>query len=210
MGETPVFFDMVPQRSLVSTCRKSVTIPTSGLEKRHVTVVLTAAADGFILPPILIFRGKANLTIKYIIVAPESFVTVTQEKAWMNESLMFTQFEKVWKTYAKEKQKELRFDRPFMVYDAFKAHKTDNVKVLLAKNNTNLALVAASCTSKCQPLDMYINKSFKGALSNFWKGYVASIVTNLTETEKQRESFKLTSPSRQDIVNWILEGINYL
>ena len=67
MGETPVFFDMVPERSLVSTCRKSVTIPTSGLEKRHVTVVLTVAANGFILPPILIFRGKANLTIKYII-----------------------------------------------------------------------------------------------------------------------------------------------
>ena len=95
-----------------------------------------------------------------------------------------------------------------MVYDAFKAHKTDNV--LLAKNNTNLALVAAGCTSKCQPLDMYINKSFKGVLHNFWKGYVASIVTNLTETEKQRESFKLPSPLRQDIVNWIFEGINYL
>ena len=31
------------------------------------TVVLTVAADGFILPPILIFRGEANLTIKYII-----------------------------------------------------------------------------------------------------------------------------------------------
>ena len=34
---------------------------------------------------------------------------------------------------------------------------------------------------------------------------------NLTETEQQRENFKLPSPSRQDNVNWISEeGINYL
>ena len=37
-----------------------------------------------------------------------------------------------------------------------------------------------------------------------------NIVTKLTETEQQRESFKLPSPSRQDIVNWTAEGINYL
>ena len=139
---------MVPERSLVPTGRKFVAIPTSGSKKRHVTVVLTVAADGFILPPILIFRGKTNLTIKDIIVAPEGFVTVTQEKAWMHESLMFTWFEKVWQTYAKEKQ-ELGFDRSFVVYDDFKTHKIAHVKVLLTKNNTNLELVPAGCTSKC-------------------------------------------------------------
>ena len=31
-----------------------------------------------------------------------------------------------------------------------------------------------------------------------------------SETKQQLESFKLPSPSRQDIVNWIAEGINYL
>ena len=121
----------------------------------------------------------------------------------MYESLMFTWFEKIWQTYAREKQKELVFERSFMVYDAFKAHKTDNVKVLLATNNTNLVL-APACINAC------INKPFKGVLSNFWEDYVTNIVTNLTETEQQRESFKLPLPSRQDTVNWIAEGINYL
>ena len=64
--------------------------------------------------------------------------------------------------------------------------------------------------TKCQPLDVCINNSFKGALRNFWEDYDANIVTNLTETEQQRESFKLLSPSREDVVNWIAEGINYL
>ena len=58
---------------------------------------------------------------------------------------------------------------------------------------------------------MCINKPLKGVLRNFWEDYVAKIITNLTETEQQRKSFKLLSPSRQDIiVNLIAEGINDL
>ena len=79
-----------------------------------------------------------------------------------------------------------------MVYVAFKAHKTDNVKVLLETNNSNLVLVPVGCSSKCQPLDVCINKSFTGILRNFWEDCVANIVTILTETEQQHKSFKLT------------------
>ena len=45
------------------------------------TVVLTVAADGFILPT-MIFQGKTNQTI-IDIEAPEGFLIITQEKAWM-------------------------------------------------------------------------------------------------------------------------------
>ena len=77
MDEAPVFFHMVPERSLVQKGQKSVTIRTSGSEKKRVTVFLTVAADRFILPPMIIFRSKTNQTIK----ASEGFVIVTQEKA---------------------------------------------------------------------------------------------------------------------------------
>ena len=43
--------------------------------------------------------------------APEGFVIVTQEKAWMDESLMFIWFDQVWKSYAEKKQKELDLNR---------------------------------------------------------------------------------------------------
>ena len=66
----PAFFDMVPEKSLVQKGQKWVTIITSGSEKRHVTVILIVAADGFILPPMIIFRGKTNQIIKDI-EAPE-------------------------------------------------------------------------------------------------------------------------------------------
>ena len=144
MNETPVFFDMVPEKSLVKKGQKSVTIRTSGSEKRHVTAVLPVAADGFILPLMILFQGKTNQTIKDM-EAPESFVTVTQERTWMDESLVFIWFDQVWKTYAEKKQKELDFKRSLMVYDAFKAHATDEMKAVLSINSSNLTM----CTSKC-------------------------------------------------------------
>ena len=97
-----------------------------------------------------------------------------------------------------------------MVYDAFKAHTTDEMKAVLSINSTNLIMVPPGCTSKCQPLDVCINKPFKGVLRNCWEDYVADIVTNLSEEEKNSEKFKLPLPSRQAIVNWVAEGFSYL
>ena len=65
-----------------------------------------------------------------------------------------------------------------MVYDAFKTHKTDNVKELLAIND-NLALGPVACKSKYQPLDVCINKPFEGVLRNFWEDCVANIFANV-------------------------------
>ena len=114
---------------------------------------------------------------------------------------MFISFDQVWKSYAEKKQKELDFNRSLMLYDAFKAHKTDEMKAVLSINSTNLIMVPPGCTSKCHPLDVCIYKPFKGVLRNCWEDYVADIVTNLSEEEQNSEKFKLPSPSRQAIVN---------
>ena len=71
MVETSWFFDMVPENTMVQKVQESVTIWTSSSEKRHVTVALTVATDGFI-------RCKTNQTIK-IIEASESFVIGIKE-----------------------------------------------------------------------------------------------------------------------------------
>ena len=51
MDETPKIFEMLLERSLLLTSKKSVTVQTSGSEKKHETIVLTVAADGFMLLP---------------------------------------------------------------------------------------------------------------------------------------------------------------
>ena len=97
-----------------------------------------------------------------------------------------------------------------MVYDAFKAHTTEEMKAVLSINSTNLIMLPSGCTSKCQSVDVGINKPFKGLLRNYWEDCVADIVTNLSEEEQNSEKFKLPSPSRQAIVNWVAEGFSYL
>ena len=56
-----------------------------------------------------------------------------------------------------------------MLYDAFKAHTTDEMRAVLSINSTNITMVPPGCTSKCQPLDVYIHKPFKGVLRNCWE-----------------------------------------
>ena len=56
MDETPAFFDVIPAGSRECIVRKS------GDKKKHVTVVLSATADGTMLPRMLIFKGKTDKT----------------------------------------------------------------------------------------------------------------------------------------------------
>ena len=114
----------------------------------------------------IILRGKTNQTIKDI-EAPEGFIMFILEKAWMDEPLMFIWFNQVWKSHGEIKQNELNFNRSSMVYDAFKTHTTDEMKLVLSINGTNLIVVPPGSTSKFQTLDVTINKPFKGVLRNY-------------------------------------------
>ena len=89
-------------------------------------LVLSAAADGTMLPPMLIFKGKTDKTIKKLRI-PEGFIVKTQEKSWMDEELMEVWVEEIWLKYVREVSKQLGFDNSLLTFDAFSAHKTDDV-----------------------------------------------------------------------------------
>ncbi len=61
--ETPIYFDMVPSRTLDKKGVKEVRVKTTGAEKRRVTVVLACTASGKTLPPMIIFKGKFNILL---------------------------------------------------------------------------------------------------------------------------------------------------
>ena len=84
---------MAPNKSFAKNSSKSVTVRTSGCEKIHLTVVLTIIAFGDILPPMIIFPGKTDRTIKDFTV-PDNLCIVTQERIWMDECSMMVRCEK--------------------------------------------------------------------------------------------------------------------
>ena len=65
MDETPVYFDLVPGKTINEKGAKSVLIRTTGNEKRHYMVVLTVSANGDVLPPMIIFKGKQALKFDF-------------------------------------------------------------------------------------------------------------------------------------------------
>ena len=95
MDETPAFFDMVPAKSICKTGSKECIVQTSGCEEKHVTIVLSAAADGKMLPLMIIFKGKTTKTIEKLRV-PDGFIVKTQANAWMDEELMHVWLEDIW------------------------------------------------------------------------------------------------------------------
>ena len=55
MDETPLFFDLIPGRTLSSKGKQQIILRGTTATKCHLTVVLTCTASGHMLPPMIIF-----------------------------------------------------------------------------------------------------------------------------------------------------------
>ena len=195
MDETPAFFGMIPTKSICKTGSRECIVRTS-------IVRTTAATDGTMLPPMLIFKGKTDKTIKKLRI-PEGFIVKTQEKSWMDEGLMEIWVEDIWLKYVREVPKQLGFDNSLLTFDAFSAHKTDDVQSNLVENKSDILVIPPGCTSKCQPMDVCINKSFNAILRKCWVIYFSKIIKQMPATTP--DYFKLPPPSLQDMVDWVEE-----
>ncbi len=51
-----------------------------------------------------------------------------------------------------------------LLIDSFSAHETDEFLALARDNNVDVSIIPGGCTSKVQPLDVCLNKPFKGVL----------------------------------------------
>ena len=98
MDETPIYFDLVPGKTIDRVGAKSCIICSTGAEKQHITVVLTVMADGSMLPPMVIFKGKHRLKLT----APEGVLVCVQTRAWMDEELMEQYLEHIWQPYTEK------------------------------------------------------------------------------------------------------------
>ena len=60
VDESPIYLEMPPKKTIEIKGSKNVDIYTFGKEKQRITCVLSIAANGTKLPPLLIFKGKAG------------------------------------------------------------------------------------------------------------------------------------------------------
>lgn len=135
----------------------------SGSEKRQCTLFLCIFADGVPrVPPILIFTAVTGDKIR----EKESkhwdkrvHVEFTPT-GWMNETLFKKFIEKFLVPIFGQQ-------RSLFVYDRYRAHLTPTVIQKCRDNNIVPSLIPAGTTSMTQPLDVAVNKPFKGMIKEF-------------------------------------------
>ena len=142
MDETPAFYDMIPAKSTSKTSSKDYVVSTSSCERKHVIIVLWAIADGKLLPPMIFYYlQKSNKEIIQRLRVPERFLIKTQEKAKMDERLMHVWVEDIWVKHTYAMSEKLGFDTLFLTFDAFSAHKTDEIQGKLIEKNTYTLMI---------------------------------------------------------------------
>ena len=88
---------------------------------------------------------------------PDGVYIRANPTGWMDEKEMIWWMENVWHRRANLGSNP----RSLLVLDSFTAHKTDPVKRRFREKNTDIAIIPGGLTSRLQPLDVSLNKSFK-------------------------------------------------
>ena len=125
----------------------------------------------------------------------------------MNDDLMQVWVEEIWIKHTQAECKRLGFQRSMLTFDAFAAHLTDGVKKQLFESYTNTLTIPTGCTSKCQPMDVSLNK--KAILKKCWIKYGADVVETFQERNTD-SNFKFPVPTRQHMLDLVKEGFDYL
>lgn len=139
-------------------------INTTGHEKSRFTVVLSCLADGMKLKPMVIFKRKTIPKVNF----PPGVVIHCHPKGWMDEKGLKLWVEKVWRS----RPGGLLQKRSLLVWDSFRAHLVESVKLALKEANTDIAVIPGGLTSVMQPLDVSLNKPFKDRLRNMWTSWM--------------------------------------
>jgi transposase-like protein len=157
MDETPVAFDLPNSYTLEKRGSNTINIKTTGHERSTFTVVLGCMADGSKLPPVVIFKLK-NIPRETF---PNGIFVRVNAKGWVNEDEMIWWVENVWSRRTVDSSNP----SSLLVLDSFRGHLVSSVKQKLHEKATNMAVIPGGLTSKLQPLDVSINKSFKSNVS---------------------------------------------
>ena len=168
---TPVYFDLVPGKTIDR-------------------VVLTVAADDSMLSPMVIFKGKyLKLT------APEGVLVSVQIKAWMDEDLMTEYLEHIWQPYVEEIADKLGLPdhNALLTLDSFRAHTTDKITKAMEEHSTTHCVIPGGCTSKLQPLDVYVNKPLKQILKDCWANFIHTSVQHAADKTEKIDGFQAAS-----------------
>ncbi len=118
------------------------------------TVILGCMADSSKLLHVIIFKLKNKPREEF----PNGVFIRINEKGWINEEKMIWWINNIW---SKRSSDQLSNPKSLLILDSFREHLVNSVKERLNEIHTNMVVISRDLTSKMQPLDVAVNKSFK-------------------------------------------------
>lgn len=142
--------------------KKKIEIENSGRDHYRITIVLTVAGDGMKLPPIIIVKGEEGKIIenhlrKLDFVKNHNLLVYYQRQGWCTNFFFIEWTKHVLLPYQRSIQ-----EKCLVVLDKASSHISKDSLEALNENGVNYILIPAGMTSICQPLDIAVNKIFKG------------------------------------------------
>lgn len=191
--ETNVYFSPPIRSTIAAKGSKTVSIRIPDSTNRC-SAMLGVTMSGYKFPPFIIYQGKMTPTgrIRRELLNsranhyPVGLMYQCQEKAWMDEVTMLEWVKQVWKPFTQR-----RNGAPTMLLlDWAPAHMVASVKLAIADCNTELEYIPKGYTSKCQVLDVGINKPFSDYI-------------RMNVDQWQMKNDFDAKPRRQDVAHWI-------
>ena len=194
MDETAVVFDMSPEYTYDKKGSKTITIRTTGGEKKRATVSITITASGKVLKPHIIYKGKPEGLISESELPrhPKGAVYSTQVNAWMDETVFYTWIDSVLVPHINTAPEGIE---PLLIMDGCRVHKMKGVNERLSELGVRVELLPPGCTGLLQPVDVGINRTFKAVMRRQWDNWI-----QVTKFKKKA--------SRFDMSKWILHAIS--
>ena len=163
-------------------------------DTKRVTVAVTIAADGTLLPSTLVFKGKPNGCIMTKEFPSGNYRTThfykCQEAAWTNEEVMIMWVNNVLAPYVATASDHVI---PVLILDMYRCHMMALVVQMIQELGMEVKHIPGGCTSLCQPVDVGFNKPFKDWIQQQWLNWMIneSVVHGTTSPPLRLDVAKL-------------------
>ena len=196
MDETGVVFDSSPTCTFEKKGASTITIRSTGAEKKRATVSIAITASGKVLKPHLVYKGKPGGRIEYkeLPKHPKGAVYSSQKNAWMDEVVFYEWIDEVLVPHIETAPEGVE---PLLIMDGCQVHRKKNVLERLQELGVRVELLPPGCTGILQPVDVGINKPFKAVFRSQWDEWI------------HKTKFK-KKVSRIDVSKWVLCAISKL
>jgi transposase-like protein len=200
--EVSVQCDMPLGYTVETKGANEVRIKTTGHEKKRFTVNLCVLKDGTKLPPFVILATKK---LPKTCIPESKLVIAANGSGWMNHETLEIWLKKVWKSRITLPPKTPWNQDPkvpsLLLFDMHRSHLVTTTLDKI-KKESKVAFIPAGLTSKVQPLDLTVNRSFKSKLRKKWEDWIIKDYENIKHTK----SGNMKAADWNTIFEWIVSS----